>query len=168
MKKNIIFAKCLLVICLVFSYYGVEAATTTAINTATTAVSVFDLSPVTLVNGSKAELEDAIGRKLTFKEKIALKLVKKKLKKHKELDPKVAFEQTKTDAMAVAGFVTGLVSLFIFGIILGILAIVFSSIALKRIKREPEALTGRGLAVAGLVLGIIGLVGALIVILTVT
>ena len=39
--------------------------------------------------------------------------------------------------MAVAGFILGLLSLFVAGIILGILAIIFSAIALNKISMNP-------------------------------
>lgn len=58
--------------------------------------------------------------------------------------------------LAIAGFVCSLVSIFCFGIILGILGIVFSGIAKSKGYRG-------GLATAGIVMGIIGLVGAIIV-----
>ena len=77
----------------------------------------------------------------------------------KGLDADIAADDAKTDGMAIAGFITGLVSLFLFGIILGPLGIIFSAIALKRIKRNPEKRKGRGLAIAGLILGICGVIG---------
>lgn len=121
--------------------------------------SVFELEANDLINLEKEDLEAKVGRKLKFKEKLSLGLVKRKLKKNKQLSGVDALEQTKTDGLAVAGLVTGIVGLFFLGIILGTLAIVFSAIALKRIRREPETRTGRGLAIAGLVLGIVGVVG---------
>ena len=58
--------------------------------------------------------------------------------------------------LAIAGFVCSLVSIFCFGIILGIIGIVLSNMA------KSKGYTG-GLATAGIVMGIIGLVGAIIV-----
>ncbi len=58
---------------------------------------------------------------------------------------------------AIAGFVTGLVSLLILPGLFGILAVIFSSIALARLKKDPTQ-TGRGMAIAGLILGIAGIV----------
>lgn len=60
---------------------------------------------------------------------------------------------TRTEGMAIAALVLGVVSLFLF--VLGlpeILALVFGFVALSRIKRDPT-LTGRGLAVGGIVTG---------------
>jgi hypothetical protein len=39
-----------------------------------------------------------------------------------------------------------------------ILAVIFGGVALSQINKRPEELTGRGLAIAGLVLGIVMLV----------
>ncbi|MDX2249562.1 MAG: DUF4190 domain-containing protein [Bacteroidia bacterium] len=106
---------------------------------------------------SRETLEVMAGRKLTFKEKLVLPLIKAKVKKGQDFE--TAASEAFTDGMAVAGFVTGLVSLFAFGFVLGILGIIFSLIGLKRIRREPEVRRGYGLATAGLVLGTIGVVG---------
>ncbi|WP_282779875.1 DUF4190 domain-containing protein [Phaeodactylibacter xiamenensis] len=154
----------ILAICFVFNSFRGHAAVMPAVDTGDRQASVFDLSPESLVSKSKSELQAEIGRKLTLKEKIALKFVKRKLKKNKDLSPRGALEQAEIDGLAIAGFVTGLVGIFILGIILGTLGIVFSAIALSRIKKEPEVRTGKGLAIAGLVLGIISVLGALIII----
>lgn len=63
---------------------------------------------------------------------------------------------------AIAGLVTGLVSLFIIPALFGILAIIFSSIALKRLKQNPSQ-QGRGMAIAGLILGVVGVFWAVLV-----
>ena len=65
--------------------------------------------------------------------------------------------------MAVAGFICSLIGIFVAGLPLGILGVVFSAIGLNRSKREGRPL--RGLAIAGVVLGIIAVVGAAIVLL---
>lgn len=57
---------------------------------------------------------------------------------------------------AIASLVLGIVSLFIFGYIAGALAIIFSVVAKKKGTTSK-------LATAGLVLGIIGVAGALLV-----
>jgi hypothetical protein len=65
-----------------------------------------------------------------------------------------------TNSYAVAGFVFGLLSitggLCCFGHIFLILGLVFSLIGLSQIKHNPELYEGRGLAIAGLVLSILG------------
>lgn len=61
------------------------------------------------------------------------------------------------NGMAVAGFVCALTGLvFLTGFIGSILGIIFSAIALSRIKKYPELYGKRGMAIAGLVLGIVG------------
>lgn len=62
----------------------------------------------------------------------------------------------KTNGKAIASLVLGISSIVIpyIGFILGIVAIVFSTLAFKEIKKTNEQ--GKGLTVAGLVCGIIG------------
>lgn len=59
---------------------------------------------------------------------------------------------------AIASLVTGIIGFFFFGLILGVLAIFFGKIALERIDDDPEELSGRGMAITGIVLGIVNLV----------
>jgi hypothetical protein len=54
--------------------------------------------------------------------------------------------------MAIASMVLGIVWIYWIG---SILAVVFGHIALRQIKRDPYS-TGRGMAIAGLVLGYVG------------
>ncbi|MEX2597291.1 MAG: DUF4190 domain-containing protein [Salibacteraceae bacterium] len=70
----------------------------------------------------------------------------------------------KTNGFAIAGFVLSLAGLLFFGLGLGALAIVFSAISLKKIKDEPLKWEGKGLATAGLVIGIIDVAAWLIII----
>lgn len=67
----------------------------------------------------------------------------------------------KTNGLAIASFVCSLVGLIIFGVILGILAISFGVTAKKRMEVfENEG--GKGLATAGIVIGIVDIVFAFI------
>ena len=70
----------------------------------------------------------------------------------------------QTHGMAIASLVSGIVGVFIAGIPLGILAIVFGGIAVKRIKDNPDMYSGRGMAIAGIILGIVSIVGAIVVV----
>src|SRR4030042_3864589 len=65
----------------------------------------------------------------------------------------------RTDGFCVAALVLGILAWVIpfAGILLAILAIIFGSIGIKRVNRNPNFLTGTGLAVAGLVLGVVGI-----------
>ena len=113
----------------------------------------------------REQLELQLGRKLKLKERIALSFFKSDIKKNGEKAQQVntSEEGSVTDGFAIAGFVIGVVSIFIAGIPLGILAIVFSAISLGRIQKSKGSLKGKGFAIAGLVLGIVGVIGALIV-----
>lgn len=76
------------------------------------------------------------------------------------------YAPTKTDGMAIASLVCGICCIFyVVAIILGPLAIAFGAIALRRIKANPM-LGGRGMAIAGIVIGSIFLAIALVVILS--
>lgn len=55
-----------------------------------------------------------------------------------------------TSGMAIASLVMGLLWVYWIG---SILALVFGYVARNQIGREPERLTGRGMATAGIVLG---------------
>jgi hypothetical protein len=58
---------------------------------------------------------------------------------------------------AVASIICGIVGLFIAGYILGLLAIIFGGVALRRIRNNP-GMPGRGLAYAGIILGLIDVI----------
>lgn len=69
----------------------------------------------------------------------------------------------KNEGLGIAGFLSGLVGLFIASIPLGIIAIVFGGISLSKIKRNPRVYRGRGLAIASIILGIVDVVGMILV-----
>lgn len=62
---------------------------------------------------------------------------------------------------AVAALACGILSLIVFGFIFGPIAVVVGIIARREIAREPN-LTGRGLALAGIILGILGFIASVI------
>jgi len=70
----------------------------------------------------------------------------------------------KYNGFAVASLVLGIVWVYWIG---SILAVVFGHISLRQIKGSEEAQTGRGMAIAGLVLGYIGLTTLLLVLVLV-
>lgn len=65
--------------------------------------------------------------------------------------------QAKYSGLAIASFVCSMVGIFIFGLIMGILAVCFAAAAKNRAKSFPDE-KGRGLATAGLVIGIIEII----------
>ena len=72
-------------------------------------------------------------------------------------------EGQKTDGISIAAMVCGILAFFVptVGIVLAILAIVFGGIGMGRTRRNPE-LKGRGMAITGLVLGILAFVVVLL------
>ena len=70
--------------------------------------------------------------------------------------------QGKTSGIAIGGFVCSLIGFWVFGIILGIVAISLGAAALNHMKTFPEE-KGKGLAIAAIVIGIIDIVGAILV-----
>jgi hypothetical protein len=66
---------------------------------------------------------------------------------------------------ATASMICGIVGLFFFGIILGPIAIFLGVAAKKKIKENPQGLTGEGQATAGIVCGSIAVAGWIILII---
>ena len=65
-----------------------------------------------------------------------------------------------TSGLGIASMVLGIIWLYWIG---SILAVIFGHVALSRIRKDPS-IQGRGMAIAGLVLGWIG-VGVLLIVL---
>ncbi|MBU0714150.1 MAG: DUF4190 domain-containing protein [Verrucomicrobia bacterium] len=74
----------------------------------------------------------------------------------------------KSKGMAIAGLVLGIISvvpvLFCGGPIWAILGVIFSSVARHRTTNKPDQYEGEGLAIAGLIVSIVGLMLNLVVI----
>ena len=68
-------------------------------------------------------------------------------------------QRPTTDGLAVASMVLGILWLYWIG---SILAVIFAGVAIKRINASNGWRTGKGMAVAGLVLGIVALAVVLI------
>jgi hypothetical protein len=70
--------------------------------------------------------------------------------------------------MAVASMVLGILGLMggwmCSGLILPVLAIMFGHIAYSNISRQPTALTGKGMAIAGFTMGYVGLMFGLFIV----
>jgi hypothetical protein len=74
-----------------------------------------------------------------------------------------SYAPPKTEGLAIAGFIAGLVGLFFAGIPLGTLAVIFGMISINKIRKYPARFSGRGLAIASIVIGIVSVIGAIIV-----
>jgi hypothetical protein len=70
----------------------------------------------------------------------------------------------QTSGLAIASLVSGILALFILGVVFGPLAIIFGGVALSKIRKNPEV-KGRGLAVAGLVLGIVATILIIVILI---
>jgi hypothetical protein len=75
----------------------------------------------------------------------------------------VIAQQTKTNGFAIAALVLGIVWIYWIG---SILALVFGYIAKNQIDKSGGAQSGRGMAIAGIVLGWVG-VGILVLLIVV-
>ncbi len=70
---------------------------------------------------------------------------------------------TKTDGKAIGALILGILSFApLVGWICAVLAIIFGAMSMKKIKASGGTLTGKPMAVIGLILGILGLVIGLI------
>ena len=67
--------------------------------------------------------------------------------------PAVPQQTPKVDGLAIASLVLGILWVYWIG---SILAIIFGAVAIKRINQSNGWRTGKGMAIAGLVLGIVG------------
>ena len=112
---------------------------------------------------NRGQSDKKIGEDLKLREKIALRLLKRKTKRNGRQIQNQSNEQS-TDGFAFAGFATGLLGILgllvfagtspiLFGLGFGVLAVTFSIIGLKRINRKPELKKGKFFALAGLFLG---------------
>ncbi|MDN3019162.1 DUF4190 domain-containing protein [Paenibacillus sp. BSR1-1] len=74
-------------------------------------------------------------------------------------------EKNQTNTSSIISLIVGILSLFIpfIGLILGIIGIVFSRIAVKQINKTSEK--GRGLATAGLICSIVGIILQILMVL---
>jgi len=128
-----------------------------------------ETTPQQFIPLDRVQLESQLGIKLKFKERIALSILKAKVKKSEKKAQNANAEDyyAVTDGFAIAGFVLGILSLLVFGILFGILAIIFSAISLGRIRKFDGLYKGRSLATAGLVMGIIAVALSILVLVLV-
>ena len=73
--------------------------------------------------------------------------------------------QPASSGLAIASLVCGICGLFVFGPLTGIPAVITGHIALSKIKKSGGIIHGRGMAIAGLILGYISIVLTLLLII---
>ena len=67
-------------------------------------------------------------------------------------------EQRKTNGTATAGFVLSLLGFLCCGPLLGVPGLILSIVALTQINKNPQTEGGKGLAIAGIVIGVISII----------
>jgi len=70
----------------------------------------------------------------------------------------------QTSSLAVVSLIMGIVGWTVFPFLGSLIAIVTGHMARAEIRRQPRALEGDGLAVAGLVLGWLAVIGSILVV----
>lgn len=71
----------------------------------------------------------------------------------------------QTSSLAVVSLIMGIVGWTVFPFLGSLIAIVTGHMARAEIRRQPQALEGDGLAVAGLVLGWLAVIGSILVVI---
>ncbi len=96
----------------------------------------------------------------------AYSFFKQEFKKGKLLVIRPVEKSKETHLLAIIGFIASIIGLFVLGIILGILAVIFGCTSYTKIKREPEKWKGAALAIAAIVIGIVDVIGWFIFVTT--
>lgn len=141
-----------LLTCLVFfTFTSLHAALATPVAPAAAKA----IAPVDLSRGA---VEVQLGRKLTFTERVALSIVRKKAKKQAKRQAKSAADGRITDTPALLSMIfgiVGLIGLFVSGyfLLLSIAAVVLGIVGLSNINRNPGYKKGKGFAIAGIAIG---------------
>jgi hypothetical protein len=73
-------------------------------------------------------------------------------------------QQQASNGLAIASLVCGIAGFLVFGVVLGPLAVIFGAIGLSRANRGAS---GRGMAIAGLVLGVLATVIAIVLLVAI-
>jgi hypothetical protein len=81
-------------------------------------------------------------------------------------DPNMQMPMKRTNGMAIAALVVGLIGLLLFPIILGPLAIIFGAVGLGFANKNNGS--GKGLAIAGLIIGCVDLLWFFVAIAIIT
>lgn len=134
--------KCLLFICLLVLAVPARAAFARATTTATSEQQL-DLS--------RARVEQELGRKLKFKERIALSIARGKLKRARRKAGKRSNDDRIDEGFGVVSFLSGILSWLL---VPAIPAVVLGVISLIRIGAKPDKYKGKGYSIVGIVLGL--------------
>lgn len=114
---------------------------------------------------SRQAVEARLGRKLKFTERVGLSVARGKMKRSERRAAKKAKGAAPVDGFAVVSagltiigialfvILLGEITAILFPLLLGLMAGVFGLISLGRFKRNPQLRSGKGLAIAGLVMG---------------
>jgi hypothetical protein len=123
------------------------------------------------IEQSKSDVKETIGLKTILKaskKETDRKMARINRKVATLLGQQTSDNQENTDViqqvegLGLAGMIASIIGLFVAGIVLGSLAIVFGFISLSKIEKHPDRFKGRGFAIASIILGVIALVGALV------
>ena len=82
-----------------------------------------EISPEDLLSKSVQKLHKESGKSFTFKERLALRLIKRKLKKSDRSDLDADYEEAKVNTMAILGFSLAILSLIVFLLSIGSISI---------------------------------------------
>ena len=122
-----------------------------------------------IVNDDIYSSHQNLGKKKNFSviKSIEKKEIKHRLEKlNKIIKPKVYIKRSIDEEVkepelhwaALTGMICGILGLFVAGFILGTLGIIFGGIGLNNINKNPDEYKGKGMAVTGLVTGIVAIV----------
>lgn len=148
-----------------FILFTLHIHTASAIQQIESKNNIVELNQISVDDLAKAnfdDIEQQLGRKLKWKERVGLKILKRKIRRSQnQTEEEVKLK--RTDTLAILSVIFGIVGLFVAGIILGLLAVIFGLIAFSRITKSPETTKGLGTAKAGVILGCLSIIGAVVV-----
>ena len=114
---------------------------------------------VNLHSVSNKAAKQKVDRKLTWREKIGLKIIQKSFikKTKKKAATSLNSKEPKKNGLAIASLLCGTVGLFI-PFLGSIAAIILGIISLGKIKNQPDKYSGKVMAIIGMTLGALYLV----------
>lgn len=124
-----------------------------------------NLSASTAININEVVTNSNVAKKVTKKSRIVKEIAAvKSVFLNAANAPAPPANGQKVHWAAIVSLSTGIVGVLLLNILLGACGIVFGAIALKKISDDNGTYKGKGMAIAGLVCGIVASVGFLIVI----